>query len=155
VTLMPLLGLLPIALCVFLQAFEAPLLQGDVLNAEEKQKLERAQNVDDRIKVYSAASKRMQQSIQSNVRKNDFSGVPEALKQWISLLSGSLEDINSNLNTRKKSKPLIKYEIQVRKSLTELKGYKTKAPVEQQDEFDSQLAAAEKIRKRLVEIIFN
>ena len=93
-----------------------PLLEGNVLNAEEKARINRAQSVDDRIKVYHSASKRMQQSVDAAVSSNDFSGVPDALKLWVALLSGSLEDIEANLKTKKKSKALIRYEIQVRKA---------------------------------------
>ena len=151
---MTLLGLLPFLLFAFLQAASLPLLQGDALNTAEKARLSSARKVDDRIKVYHSASKRMQQSVQTAVRSNDFPAVPGILKLWVSLLAGSLEDIDASFAAKKKSKALIRYEIQVRKALTEFKGYKVKAPAEQQDEFEAQLADAEKIRKRYMEIIF-
>jgi hypothetical protein len=154
VILMSTLGLLPLVFYAFLQVLSPPLLQGDALNAREKARLSLAQKVDDRIKVYHSASTRMQQSVHAAVSGNDFSSVPDALKLWVSLLSGSLEDIGANLKAGKKSKALIRYEIQVRKTITEFRGYKPKAPVEQKDEFDTLLAGAESIRKRFVEIIF-
>jgi hypothetical protein len=151
---MPLPGLLPLVLCAFIQSPSLPLLRGDALNAVEKAKLSRELQIDGRIKVYLSASKRMQQSMHDAVSGGDFSNMPDALKLWSSLLSGSLEDIEASLRAKKKSKALIRYEIQVRKALAEFKGYKTKAPVEQHDELDAQLAAAEEIRKRFVDIIF-
>ena len=151
---MSLLGLLPLFLYAFLQVVSVPLLEGNALNVEEKARINRAQSVDDRIKVYHSASKRMQQSVDAAVSSNDFSGVPDALKLWVALLSGSLEDIEANLKAKKKSKALIRYEIQVRKANSAFRGYKAKAPVDQQDVFDAQLAGAEKIRKRFVDIIF-
>ena len=80
--------------------------------------------------------------------------MPDALKLWVALLSGSLEDIEANLKTNKKSKALIRYEIQVRKANATFQGYKAKAPVDQQDVLDEQIAGAEKIRKKFVDIIF-
>jgi hypothetical protein len=151
---MALLGLLPFVFYAFIQTAPGPLFQGDVLNAEEKTQLGRAQTTDDRIKVYYSASKRMQQWMHVSVSGNDFSKAPDILEQWGELLSGSLKDIEANLTTKKKSKPLIKYEIEVRKAITAFKAYKTNAPLDQQDLFDSKLADAETIRKRLVEIIF-
>jgi hypothetical protein len=148
------IGLLTLALCAFLQAISLPLFQGDALNAEEKATLGTAEKIDDRIKVYHSASKRIQQSVHAAVHNQDFSSVQDSLKRWGSILSGSLEDIEANLKTTKKPKALIRYEIQVRKAITEFRGYKTKVPLEQQDEFDAQLAGAEKIRKRFVELIF-
>ncbi len=151
---MPLFGLLPLFLYAFLQVASVPLLEGNTLNVEEKARINRAQSVDDRIKVYHSASKRMQQSVDAAVSSHDFSGVPDALKLWVALLSGSLEDIEANLKANKKSKALIRYEIQVRKANSAFRGYKTKAPVDQQDAFDAQIAGAEKIRKKFVDIIF-
>jgi hypothetical protein len=151
---MSLLGLLPLFLYAFLQVASVPLLEGNALNVEEKARLNRAQSPDDRIKVYHSASQRMQQSIGAAVRSNDFSSVPDALKLWVALLSGSLEDIEANLKAKKKSKALIRYEIQVRKANSVFRGYKAKAPVDQQDAFDAQIAGAEKIRMKFVDIIF-
>jgi hypothetical protein len=151
---MSLLGLLPLFLYTFLQVASVPLLEGNILNVDEKARINRAQSVDDRIKVYHSALKRMQQSVDVVVSGNDFSNAPDILEQWIGLLSGSLKDIDANLTTKKKSKALIKYEIEVRKAITAFKAYKTNAPLDQQDLFDSKLADAETIRKRLVEIIF-
>jgi hypothetical protein len=151
---MSLLGLLPLFLYAFLQAASVPLIEGNALNVEEKAQINRAQSVDDRIKVYHSASQRMQQSVGAAVRSNDFSSVPDALKLWVALLSGSLEDIEANLKANKKSKALIHYEIQVRTANSAFRGYKAKAPVDQQDALDEQITSAEKIRKKLVEIIF-
>ena len=147
-------GLLPLLLYAFPQVVSVSLLEGNALNVEEKARIHRAQSIDDRIKVYHTASQRMQQSVEAAVSNNDFSGVPDALKLWVALLSGSLEDIEANLKAKKKSKALIRYEIQVRKANAAFRGCKAKAPVDQQDEFDAQIAGAEKIRARLVDIIF-
>jgi hypothetical protein len=151
---MPLLGLLPLLLYAFLQVASVPLREGDALNVVEKARINSAQSIDDRIKVYHSASQRMQQSVDAAVSRNDFSSVPDALKLWVELLSGSLEDIEANLKANKKSKALIRYEIQVRKANSAFRGYKAKAPVDQQDAFDVQIADAEKIRKKFVDIIF-
>jgi hypothetical protein len=151
---MSLFGLLPLFLYVFLQVASVPLLEGNALSVAEKAQISRAQSVDDRVKVYHAASKRMQQSVDAAVRRNDFSGVPDALKLWVALLSGSLEDIEANLKANMKSKALIRYEIQVRKANSAFRGYKAKAPVDQQDALDEQITGAEKIRKKFVDIIF-
>lgn len=148
------LGLLPLFLYAFLQVTPVPLLEGYALNVEEKGRISRAQSVDNRIKVYHSASKRMQQSVHAAVSSNDFSGFPDALKLWVALLTGSLEDIEANLKTNKKSKALIHYEIQVRKANSAFRGYKTKAPVDQQDELEEQITGAEKIRQKFVDIIF-
>jgi hypothetical protein len=151
---MLLLGLLPLFLYAFLQVASVPLLEGNALNVEEKARINRAQSVDDRINVYHSASKRMQLSVDAAVSSNDFSGVPDALKLWVALLSGSLEDIEANLKANKKSKALIRYEIQVRKANSVFRGYRVKAPVDQQDELEAQIIGAEIIRKKFVDIIF-
>ena len=136
------------------QVAAVPPFAEDILDAKEKVRMGRAIKIEDRIKVYEAASKRIQQTLEAAVAVDDFSKAPDILKLWSSLLAGSLEDIETNLKTRKKSKPLIRYEIQVRKAIAACQGYKTKAPLDQQDLFASYLAQAEKVRKRFVEIIF-
>ncbi|MBN1570778.1 MAG: hypothetical protein JXA73_23260 [Acidobacteria bacterium] len=146
-----------LALCsimALVQVVPAARFADGIFNSEEKERMDRAAKVEDRIKIYEAASKRLNRTMELAVADGDFSKAPDILKLWISLLSGSLEDIEENLKTRKKSKPLIRYEIQVRKAITALQEFRTRAPVEQQDLFDTKLAQAEKIRKRFVEIIF-
>ncbi len=64
---MPLLGLLPLFLYAFLQVASVPLLEGNILNEGEKARINKAQSVNDRIKVYHSASKRMQQSVDAAV----------------------------------------------------------------------------------------
>jgi hypothetical protein len=128
----------------------------DVFNSGEKSQLVKANNnVERRIKVYDTASRRIQKDLGTAAAKEDFETVPDNLKLWTSLLSKSLEDIQGNLKTKKKSRALINYEIQLRKSITNLQSFKIRAPVEQQDLFDSSIAQTETVRKKLVEILFH
>jgi hypothetical protein len=147
-------GMLVLFLCLFCQSLNIPLLDGDLLTAEERALIAQANKIDDRIKVYESASKRMQAALLTMVGSGDFSKTPETLDSWVSLLSGSLVDIEANLKAKKKSKALIRYEIQVRKSIGVCRNYKAKAPVEQQDAFDTCIARAEEVRKKFVDIIF-
>jgi hypothetical protein len=124
------------------------------LNAEEKLKIEKETNPNSRVKIYRQASERIQESIQHAVSKDDYHSVPEYLKRWTSLLSESLNDIESNLKSKKKSKNLIAYEIHVRKAISSVQSHKIGAPTEQQDVFDATLEQAEKIRKKFVAILF-
>jgi hypothetical protein len=154
VTHMSLLGLLAFTLCAFLQEAAAPPPIDDLLNSKEKANMAAAKNASQRIKVYQAASVRYQQTLESAIIKEDFSQTPDDLKRWNALLSASLQDIETNLTTKKKSKPLIRYEIEVRKGIVAFGGYKTKVPIDQQDIFATYLSQAEKIRKRFIEMIF-
>ena len=145
---------LVLAILLFVQGAAAPPFTEEILNPKEKERIARATNVEQRIKVYEAASKRIQQTLHSMADGGDFSKFPDTLKLWTSLLSGSLEDIEANLKTKKKSRALIRYEIQVRKAITEAQDYKNSIPEEQEEIYNSALAQAEKIRKRFVEIVF-
>jgi hypothetical protein len=127
----------------------------DVLSAAEKVQMEKeSNNVDHRIKIYDSASARIQKNLREAIAKNNFQAVPSNLNKWILLLSSSLKDIESNLKAKKKSRPLINYEIHLRKAIANTQEYKMRAPVEQQDIFESSLGQAETIRKRFVEILF-
>jgi hypothetical protein len=151
---MSLLGLFAFTLFAFFQDAAAPLTLKDLLDHQEMAKLAAATNIAQRIKVYEAASKRYQETLEAAIIKNDFSQIPEQMRQWSSLLSESLKDIEENLKTKKKSKQLIDYEIQVRKGITAFQDYKVKIPIEQQDIFGLYLTQVEKVRKRFIEIIF-
>jgi len=141
-------------LAFFFQAGDVPPVAGEVFNSAEKAQLENATNIEQRIKVYTAASRRIQQTLEASVDKEDFRTVPENLTLWIALLSKSLEDIEANLKSKKKSGALIKYEIQLRKSIANTASLKIKAPVDQQDLFDSCISQAETVRRKFVAILF-
>jgi hypothetical protein len=143
-----------LALGLFMQAGIVPSFEGDIFNSKEKEELEKANSVERRIKVYTNASKRIQKKLHEAVTKEKFQSVPRDLELWTMLLAKSLEDIETNLKPKKKSKNLIKYEIQVRKSLADLGDYKIRAPLDQQDVFDACIAKAKAIHKKFVEIIF-
>jgi len=141
-------------LAFFFQAGDVPPVAGEVFNSAEKAQLENATNIEQRIKVYTATSRRIQQTLETSVDKEDFRTVPENLTLWIALLSKSLEDIEANLKSKKKSGALIKYEIQLRKSIANTASLKIKAPVDQQDLFDSCISQAETVRRKFVAILF-
>ena len=124
------------------------------LTAAEKEQLQKEQKIDSRIKIYETASTRLFKALEANVLKEDFQSVPACLKTWTSLLDLAVEDINANASRKKKSKALIRYEIQLRKALADVQGFKIRAPVDEQDEFDAFLNRAEEIRKKFVDILF-
>ena len=99
--------------------------------------------------------RQIQLELETAVTKENFQSVPDNLQTWNSLLSKTLEDIEANLKSNKKSRALISFEIQLRKSITRTESLKIRAPADQQDIFDSCLDQAEKIRKRFVDILFH
>lgn len=147
-------GALILALSMLAQADWASSFEGDIFTAKEIKKLEEKKNINDRIKVYTGASERIQKRLNKAASKGQFQFVPKDLELWTALLANSFKDIKANINPKKKSKNLIKFEIEVRKSLDDMQDYKIKAPIDQQDAFDACLTQAEAIRKKLVEIIF-
>ena len=142
------------ALALPLQGADISSFPDDIFVPSEKAQFKKAENVEQRIKVYDAASRRIQRGLEAAITKEDFQTVPDMLRLWVSLLTKSLADIESNLKAKKKPRALINYEIQVRKSIARTESLKIRAPVDQQDLFDSCLAEAEKVRKKYVEILF-
>lgn len=153
---MAMLALMPLGfiLNLVLQAVPAPSFPEGIFSPAEKSRIERERNINDRIKVYEKASARIQGDIQTAISKEDFRTAPETLKLWTLLLEESLKDIEANLKSKKKSRPLIRYEIQVRKAIAALQDGKLRTPVNLHDTFDSCLARARDIHKRFVEILF-
>ena len=151
---MSILWSLSLFLSLVFQAGSPAGAPGSALTPTEQLKLEKEDKIDGRIKIYQSASKRIQRTIEEAVGKDDFKAVPQNLRLWVSLLSDSLKDIGSNLKTKKKSRALIKFEIQVRKEILATQNYKIKAPIDQQDLFESCLEQAENVRSKFVELLF-
>jgi hypothetical protein len=128
--------------------------QGDSMLPLERYKLQKEKKIDNRIKIYSGASDRCLKAFGSAVSENKLESVPALLQSWINLLAESLRDIDTNVGRKKKSGALIEHEIRLRKSIKEVKDYKLRAPVEQQDYLDAWIDQAEKIQAKFLDILF-
>jgi len=113
------------------------------LTAAEKNQLEREPNVEDRIRVYEAASSRIYGSIRNLILRQQFEDVGEAQ-----------QDIEQNISRKKKSKNLIRFEIHLRKAIGDLKERKLQVPADQQEDFESWLTRLDHVRKKFVDILF-
>ena len=136
------------------QLGSVPPLTGDGLTAAERAELQRQQKIEGRIKVYQSACRRLLKTVETEVLKDDFQSVPDTLKSWLALLELAAQDIDKNESRKKKSKALIQYEILLRKEISDVQGFKIRAPVDQQDNFEAWLTRAEEIRKKFVDILF-
>ena len=136
------------------QAADIDVPPGDGMLPLERSKLQQEKKIDKRIKIYNAVSDRWLKAFSSAVAENKFESVPTILQVWMSALTESLQDIDANVGRKKKSGPLINYEIHLRKSINEVKDSQLKAPVEQQDYLDTWIAQAEKIQSKFLDILF-
>ncbi len=125
-----------------------------ILSPAEKLRIERESKVENRIKVYEAASKRIHRTIQAAISKDEFETLPANLRLWTTLLEESLKDIEANLKSKKKPRPLINYEIQLRKAIAATQKSKIRAPVDQHEVFDSCLERAKAVRKKIMALLF-
>jgi len=135
----------PVATVSLAQAF---------LTAAEKSALEKEKKIDNRIKVYQAASVRLSRLMQGALQEHDFARLEQGSENWVKLLSASLEDIEGNVNRKKKSRALINFEIHLRRTILDLKNVKFRLPADQEDRFDSWLDRAEEAHKKIVAILF-
>jgi|SRR4029450_3370160 len=137
---------------VNIQAVQLP--GPDGLTPTERSKLEKEEKVDSRIRVYEDASTRFHKSVRSAVQKQEFENVEEDLNSWMKVLSASLEDIEANVNRKKMSRPLIRFEIHLRKAFLDLQDLKHKAPLEEQEKIETWLGRADGIRNSFLNILF-
>ena len=151
-----LLGIFALIAGLLVQERVAPLIPKapQFLTPAEKARLEQESDIEGRIRVYQTASMRFQKSIQLAAKQPEVTGILPDLQSWVKLLSASLEDIETNINRKNKSRALIRYEIQVRKTAGDLQDMRLKVPAEALEEFDSCLARAETVRKKFVDILF-
>jgi hypothetical protein len=146
---------LPTALLALALQSDVSQIPEDGLNTVERAQLEKEGKIDNRIKVYEAASIRCHASIRQGVTTNDYNGISEMLKSWTRLLSASLKDIDAHIQRKKKSRTLIQYEIRLRKEITEMQDFKLRAPAELQEDFEQWSAGAETVHKQFVDILFS
>jgi len=151
---MPALWPLTFIVLLFLQSADVSRELAGILNPDEKARIEKGESIEQRIKVYEAASKRIQQSLETAVHQDDSQAVSNNLTVWTALLSKSLEDIEANANAKKQSNALKGYEIHLRKAIASMESDKIKVPVDLQDAFEACLARAETVRKKFVELLF-
>ena len=126
----------------------------DGLTPTERSKLDKEGKIDSRIRIYESASDRFHKSVRSALQKQEFEVVQDGLNSWIKVLSGSLEDIEMNVNRRKMSRALIRYEIHLRKAFGDLQELQYKAPLEEQEKIEKWLGRAEGIRDSFLSILF-
>ncbi len=127
----------------------------EVFTPAEKAQLAKAGKIDSRIKIYQAVSERYKAAVAGEMTKHDYAAVPGTLALWSQLLTTSAKDIDASItNRKKKSGALIRFEIQVRRSITDMQAFKTAVPVDVIDHFDEWLARAESVHQQFVDILF-
>ena len=124
------------------------------ITAAEERRLTAEQKIDNRIKRYREISERLHKAVETAAQKQKFEEVPGLLKCWIEVLAVSLNDVEENINRKKKSGALIDYEITIRKSILDMEDVQIKAPHGQQADFDAWIAQATTTRKKFVDILF-
>jgi hypothetical protein len=127
----------------------------EAFTPEEKSQLSlSAKSLNNRIKIYDEASLRIQRDLEETIKREQYETVPDVLTAWVSLLQTSISDIEADSKANKKSKQFRKFEIHIRKTIKDLPDIKLKVPFEQHDAFDSCIAKAEIIRKKMIDILF-
>lgn len=156
-TAMVIFSSLSLALSMLLQTGYVADFPAGTFTEKEAGKIEKeSDDIEGRIKVYQKASERMMKSVRKAISKREYQTVPDSLSTWTGLIAESVKDIDANLERKKKkSKPLIKYEIQVRKAIKDIREFKIRAPVGQQDVFDRCIDTTESARSTMVDILFN
>jgi hypothetical protein len=138
-----------------MQAGLAPGLGGsDCLSQADRARLVTESKLDNRIKVYDEASSRCERMINSLIQREEFMEAPAKLTTWTGLLEAALKDIDSAPGRKDKSKPLIRFEIHLRRSINAMQESKMKALAEHQDDFEKWIGGAESVRKKIVAMLF-
>ena len=132
----------------------APWLKENILTPLEKSQLEAEDKIENRIRTYGLASTRVHKLIEGAVLREDLQKLAENFECWSDLLASSLKDIEKYVERKKKSKALIRYEIQLRKSISDITELKIRVALEEQKSFDAWLEQAEEIRRKFVDILF-
>jgi hypothetical protein len=149
-------------LCLLLSLFlvPGPLMQApegtgtDCLLPAERRQLGIEINLDPRIKIYIAASERCFGMVNKTMAQPNPPSISGVLDSWMLLLEESQRDIRKNSDRKKKSRWLIRYEIQLRKGIAGLEDLRMKGTYEDMQQIDTWVARAEAIHKEFVDILF-
>ena len=125
------------------------------LTPAERVKFENSSKVDDRIKIYESASKRLLGSAKALAEAQELTKIKDLLLSWSNLISASKEDIEKNINRKKKSRARILYEIHLRKAVGEVNNLRLAYPAVDDQYWQFWLDKAESARKSFVGILFN
>jgi hypothetical protein len=142
---------------LFLAAYgqSAPVAAADnCLMNEEKERLKTETNLDRRIRIFEAGSRRCESSVVNFITRGEFQYCPGTLQAWRGLLEQSLQDIHSRPGRKDKSRALIRYEIHLRRAIAAVRDARVKAPLELLQGIDEWIDRAEEIRKDMVKILF-
>ncbi|PYV17413.1 MAG: hypothetical protein DMG07_05915 [Acidobacteria bacterium] len=126
----------------------------EVLSAAEKGQLEHEPALDGRVRIYESANLRLEKQVESDFKQDGFDKIPPQLEAWTELLETSRKDIEAHANRKKKSRAVIRYEIQLRKTIADVRSLALMAPAEYGRPFEEWLASAERVRKSLVDVLF-
>ena len=132
----------------------AALTNSDCLTEKEKKALFQESGIDGRVKAYRRISERIHLAIEDAAEKQKFDGITPLVACWKELLTSSLKDIEANINRKKKSGALIDYEIQLRKSIVDMKDVRLRMPYPQQDDLEAWITQADAAHKKTVDILF-
>jgi hypothetical protein len=127
----------------------------EIYTPSEKKRLESAKTLDDRIRVYDTAFARTLKEIEKNIREDRFENASRTLSAWPALLSESLQDIEKNINPKKKPGRLKRYEIHLRQAIGEMRDLRMYAPIDLYDAIISCEKQAEETRQKFMTFLFN
>jgi len=140
------------------QPLQVPAFQDEawdsVFTARELEKLGREDKVDKRIKIYESAWKRLHAEFLRLVKAGRHEELTGSIQAWLALVDRSSEDIERNIRRDKKSKPLISYEIKIRRAIADVTDLKPMIPFALEATIQEWLDRAEQTRKRFVDILF-
>ena len=126
----------------------------DFLTPQERSRLARESKAEGRVGVYQAASQRYEATVTKLVAGEQLEALSSALAQWRLLLDTSLKDIEAGVVPGKKPKNVRRYEIHLRKVLSDMTRLKKTGTVEMFDALEAWCTRAEAVRQRIVDIMF-
>ena len=131
-------------------AGEAP----EIYTPSGKKRLASSKSLNDRVKVYDSAFERIRKEIEKDIRDDRFDDAALTLKKWSALLNESQDDIEANINPKKKPGKLRQYEIHLRQAIRGLRNLRMRSPIELYDALISFEDQAEETRHKFMNILF-
>lgn len=146
--------LLPLLMVVTSLNLFAQDIDRTLFATNEWEKLKGERDLADRLKVYIQTSNRYLDRMRQETEKQDEEGLQNLTAAFSQLIETASKEIVQSPE-KKKSKKLKKFEIALRENVFLLKNIQARAPMALHDRFSDVIGGIEKIRKQVLNIIFD
>ncbi|MBI4456545.1 MAG: hypothetical protein HY644_11680 [Acidobacteria bacterium] len=144
-----------LSLVLSILIWQATPLAGSLFTEKERAQYNEKSNLGDRMQLFGAVVERYRKDFEAHNRRTDAETFMKSLNNYSELLQLIETDVKQFPEEKKRrSKPLRKLEIELRKAREDLQNFKQNISVDQQAVFERRIEQTESVRTTILQFIF-